>query len=356
MEKIKKENKNSTKFSRWLDSIDEKAAKKGAKIKLLWQIAKFCIVSLLVSAIQLALVNLLFFCMKSWVEPLPGFLGDIFNEETMGAGHSNWGYILPFFLSNIIANTVGYFLNKHKTFKSDSPWWHYVIYIVFLFVLILFTTWVQGLVANLFIKWGVESIGPTIASMTAGTIQMLLLFPLQKRVLLREKHEKSRLSFRKITKDDAQAIFDGWASNPEVTKYVTWDPHNSVEDTKGLVNYWLSEYEKPNVYRYAIIIKKTNELIGAIDVVKYHDNIPEIGYCISQQHWNKGYATEATKMLIDILLKEGYKEILIDALEANVGSVKVIEKCGCKFIGSEIINSGKHNGLVLNHYKYTKED
>ena len=96
MEKIKKENKNSTKFSRWLDSIDEKAAKKGAKIKLLWQIAKFCIVSLLVSAIQLALVNLLFFCMKSWVDPLPGFLGDIFNEETMGPGHSNWGYILPF--------------------------------------------------------------------------------------------------------------------------------------------------------------------------------------------------------------------------------------------------------------------
>lgn len=356
MEKIKKENKNSTKFSRWLDSIDEKAAKKGAKIKLLWQIAKFCIVSLLVSAIQLALVNLLFFCMKSWVDPLPGFLGDIFNEETMGPGHSNWGYILPFFLSNIIANTVGYFLNKHKTFKSNSPWWHYVIYIVFLFVLILFTTWVQGLVANLFIKWGVESLGPTIASMTAGTIQMLLLFPLQKWVLLREKHEKSRLSFRKITEDDAQTIFNGWASNPEVTKYVTWEPHESVETTKQLVSYWVSEYDKPYTYRYGIIIKKTNELIGMIDVVKYHEGVPEIGYCISQQHWNKGYTTESTKMLIDILFKDGYSKILIDALEVNVASNRVIQKCGFKFVSNEVINQGKHKDFVLNHYELTKED
>ena len=185
MEKIQSKDK----FSMWLDRVDEKAASKGKFIKVLWQIIKFIIVSLLVTLIQLGLVNLLYFLMKSWTTPLPGFLGDIFSETTMGKGHSTWGYILPFFLSNLIANTVGYFLNKHKTFKSEAPWWHYVIYIVSLFILIVFTTWLQGLIANALINAGVEGLGPTIAGLIAGQVQFVILFPLQKFVLLREKKQ-----------------------------------------------------------------------------------------------------------------------------------------------------------------------
>ena len=60
MEEVKKK-KVGTKFSRWLDKMDEKCASKGKGIKTLWQITKFLIVSLLVTIIQLALVNLLFF-------------------------------------------------------------------------------------------------------------------------------------------------------------------------------------------------------------------------------------------------------------------------------------------------------
>ena len=101
MGKVKSKNDNSTRFSRWLDSIDEKAANKGPKWKFLWQIAKFLIVSFMVSLIQIALVNLLYFCLKEWVAPIEGFLGQIFTEEIMGVGHSNWGYVLPFFLSTL---------------------------------------------------------------------------------------------------------------------------------------------------------------------------------------------------------------------------------------------------------------
>lgn len=174
-----------SKFNDWINKTDNKAEQGGKKT--IWQIIKFVVVSMLVTIIQLALVNLLYFFMKSWKEPLPGFLGDVFSEQTMGADHSNWGYVLPFFLSNFIANTVGYFLNKSKTFKSDAPIWHYVIYIVVLFLLIVFTTWLQGVVANALVSVNVEVLAPTIASMVAGTVQMIVLFPLQKFVLLREK-------------------------------------------------------------------------------------------------------------------------------------------------------------------------
>lgn len=183
-----KKDKTPSKFNSFLNKVDDKAENNGKKT--IWQLIKFIVVSLLVTIIQLALVNLLYFLMKSWTEPLPGFLGEIFSETTVGANHSNWGYILPFFLSNFIANTVGYFLNKSKTFKSDAPIWHYVIYIVLLFLLILFTTWLQGVVANWITSLGAEAIAPTIASMVAGTIQMIVLFPLQKFVLLREKKKE----------------------------------------------------------------------------------------------------------------------------------------------------------------------
>ena len=132
----------------------------------------------------------MYYLMKNWKEPLPGFLAAIFSKEIVGVDHDNWGYMLPFFLSNFIANTVGYFLNKRRTFKSDSPIWHYVIYIVVLIVLITFSTWLQGILTNVFIQWGVEVIGPFIAMSIASFIQFIVLYPLQKFVLLREKKKE----------------------------------------------------------------------------------------------------------------------------------------------------------------------
>ena len=356
MEKAKSKNDNSTRFSRWLDSVDEKAANKGPKWKFLWQIAKFLIVSFMVSLIQIALVNLLYFCLKEWVAPIEGFLGQIFTEEIMGVGHSNWGYVLPFFLSNLIANTVGYFLNKHKTFKSNAPWWHYILYVVFLLILILFSTWLQGIVANLFVSWGVESLAPTIASMAAGTVQMILLFPLQKFVLLRE-HKPKKVAFRKIEEGDEVAIFKNWASDPEVAKYVTWSAHENVEVTKALVDMWIKEYEDKNTHRFLITFEGKKEPIGSIDVVKYHEGNPEIGYCLSRKYWNKGYMTQAVNLFIEYLYNQGFNKIYIRADENNIGSIRVIEKCGFKFTHQreEIDRKNDNKTIIVKCYEIEKE-
>ncbi len=180
-----KEDTPKKKEGDFLTNLDSKAEKKG--IKTLWQAIKFLFVSIGVTLIQLGLVNLLYFMMKGWTEPLPGFLSVIFTEETIGVGHSNWGYILPFFLSNLIANTIGYFVNRSKTFRSDAPIWHYVAYIAILLLLIFFSTWLQGLIVNGLTSVGWEGAAPTIASLAAGTVQMVALFPLQKYVLLKER-------------------------------------------------------------------------------------------------------------------------------------------------------------------------
>ena len=165
-----------------------------------------------------------------------------------------------------------------------------------------------------------------------------------------------RLILRHFREGDAEAMFLNWASDPEVTKYVTWNTHPNVEVTKSIVNIWVSEYENPYTVRFAITIKATGELIGSIDVVHIVDGVPEIGYCSSRKHWNKGYMTEACTAMIDYLFELGYKELFIEAMVDNIGSNRVIQKCGFVFTGIkelDVTDTGK--GIVkVNCYKKTR--
>ena len=166
--------------------------------------------------------------------------------------------------------------------------------------------------------------------------------------------ETSRLLLRHFTVEDTDEMFNNWASDPEVTKYMTWNPHTSVEETKRILETWVDNYKNPNTFRFAITLKQTNELIGSIDVVDYVDGYPEIGYCLSRKHWNKGYMTEALKSFVIYLSDKGYKEIVIEADVRNIGSNRVIEKCGFSFTHreeKEHCSQFKPEPITVNWYK-----
>lgn len=159
--------------------------------KTLREFIKFNLVSFLVTVIQLVSVNLFLYFMKDWTAPLPGFLNLIFTPATVGAGNCNWGYVLPFFLSNALANAIGYLVNRSRTFHSDAPASMFVIFFAVLILLILFSTWFQGsLVYFIREKFsGLYKLAPTIASLCAGILQFAVLFPLEKFVLFKKQKE-----------------------------------------------------------------------------------------------------------------------------------------------------------------------
>ncbi len=140
--------------------------------------------------------------------------------------------------------------------------------------------------------------------------------------------ETNRLLLRPIEENDTQTIFDNWASKEEVTRFLTWDAHSDVEVTKMIMKKWLEEYEDPKVVRCGIVLKETNELVGMIDVVDVDDEKPEIGYCSSPKVWGHGYMTEACRAFMQHLFDIGYQEITICANKDNIGSNRVIQKCG----------------------------
>ena len=191
-----------------LGGIDNAAEEKGSFMKTLWQLVKFLVVSGLVTIIQLALAALLPLVCDQIHTLLPEFLRGIFTPTMFSTGSAEaskyvidgvvtWCYVLPFLLSNLIANIYGFYQNKKTTFKSDSPWYNFVIYIVLLLALILFSTWMQGAIVGAMLKlepsnWFFkiitnESVARLIASMCAGFVQMVVLFPMEKFVLMPEK-------------------------------------------------------------------------------------------------------------------------------------------------------------------------
>ena len=166
-----------------------------------------------------------------------------------------------------------------------------------------------------------------------------------------------RLILRKPKLSDVEPMFNNWASDLEVTRYMTWPPHQNKETTERIVNYWLSQEEDPKTTRFMITLKNSDEPIGIIDVVDYIEGNPEIGYCLSRKHWNKGYMSEACRAFLDYLFNLGFKKVLIEADIRNIGSNRVIAKCGFKFTHieeKEHCSKFKPEPVTVNWYEILK--
>ena len=159
--------------------------------KGLGEILRFLLVSCAVGIVHLILLNVLFFSLKGWKPPLPGFLQNIFSPAVVGEGNDNWGYVLPFLIANVVANVYGYFRNRKTTFRAENvPKYCLAIYLAVLSVLILFFSWLQGVITHALIGRGsewLEPFAPTIAMCIANTLQLIILFPLEKFVLFRDQ-------------------------------------------------------------------------------------------------------------------------------------------------------------------------
>lgn len=149
--------------------------------------------------------------------------------------------------------------------------------------------------------------------------------------------ETHRLILRRFTMDDAQTMYDNWASDPEVTKFLTWPAHDSVEVTKRVLSDWVANYERPDNYQWAIEFKELGQPIGSISVVSHNDKaeLVHIGYCLGKRWWHKGIMSEALQAVMDFLFDEvGANRIESRHDPRNPHSGAVMRKCGMKYEGT----------------------
>lgn len=151
--------------------------------------------------------------------------------------------------------------------------------------------------------------------------------------------ETERLLYRPLVLSDAEALFE-LNKNPEVHKYLWQTPEKEIDESIKVIEYVNRQYSQNNIGRFATILKETDEFIGwtGIKFVDDHvennnTNFYDYGYRLDQKFWNKGYATEATKMWLDY----GLNKMNIDNINAythgeNSASNRVLEKSGMNFM------------------------
>ena len=162
---------------------------------ILWQFIKFNLVSFSITLLQLALANLLPLIFDGVAAKLPPVLRPVFQPDILFEGPSpyvvdgvvTWGYVLPFFLSNFIANIYGYFMNMKTTFRGKGSGRGLAAYLLILAALILFSTWLQGWITARLSATSFAALARTLAAMAAGLVQVAVLFPLEKYVLFRKE-------------------------------------------------------------------------------------------------------------------------------------------------------------------------
>ena len=149
--------------------------------------------------------------------------------------------------------------------------------------------------------------------------------------------ETERLILRQFVMEDAPAMFKNWASDPEVTKHLTWPTHASVAVSEVVLEDWTASYAKPDYYQWAIVLKENGpEPIGSIGVVGIDRKIrgATMGYCMSRTHWRKGIMAEALTALIGFLFDEvGFNRIEADHDPNNPASGRVMQKSGMRHEG-----------------------
>lgn len=149
--------------------------------------------------------------------------------------------------------------------------------------------------------------------------------------------ETDRLILRKARPADAQFMFNNWASDDEVTKYLMWQSHKNLKESKERIDFLINNYKRPDYYDWLIELKELGEPIGSIGVVELKENVNavHIGYCIGKKWWHKGITSEALSAVIDFFFnKVGAKRIESRHDPRNVNSGKVMQKCGMQYEGT----------------------
>lgn len=160
-----------------------------------------------------------------------------------------------------------------------------------------------------------------------------------------QRIETERLILRPFVAEDAEDMYRNWASDPEVTKYLTWPTHASVEISKMLLNDWIPRYDDGGYFNWAIEWKENGGVIGNISVVRLREDIDEaeIGYCMSKAYWGRGIMPEALKAVMDYLFDTAGMNRVSACHDANnPKSGRVMEKAGMKQEGV-LRQSGKNN-------------
>jgi [ribosomal protein S5]-alanine N-acetyltransferase len=140
--------------------------------------------------------------------------------------------------------------------------------------------------------------------------------------------ETARLTLRQPGIDDALAIFERYASDPEVTRFLGWPRHRMVEDTRAFLRFSAEEWKRWPAGPYLILSRADGLLLGSTGLGFQTSQEAVTGYVLAEDAWGRGYATEALAAVIEVASSTGVVRLYALCHPEQSASRRVLEKNG----------------------------
>jgi len=137
-----------------------------------------------------------------------------------------------------------------------------------------------------------------------------------------------RLILRRARVSDAEAIFEEYAQDPEVSRHLVWKPHRSPRDTSEFLKECEARWRAGEELSWVIVARGGERPFGMI-ACRLLGRAAEIGYVIGRRAWGRGYATEAARAVVDwVSGQAGIFRVGAFCDTGNPASARVLEKIG----------------------------
>jgi len=140
--------------------------------------------------------------------------------------------------------------------------------------------------------------------------------------------QTARLLLRRPRLADAGAIFDRYAGDPVITRYLSWPMHRSLADTHAFLAWSNAEWGKGPAGSYLVFSRKDKRLLGGTGLSFMSPICAATGYVLARDAWGHGYATEALQAMVDLAGKLDVKRLEAICHVDHRASARVLEKCG----------------------------
>ncbi|MBD3293044.1 MAG: GNAT family N-acetyltransferase [Armatimonadia bacterium] len=141
-----------------------------------------------------------------------------------------------------------------------------------------------------------------------------------------------RLELRDFREDDVDAVH-GWASDPEVVRFMSWGP-NTRELTREFLQRKFAERtgDPRRTWDLAVVRRDIGRVIGSVGLrLDAERRQAALGYCYDQEAWGQGFATEAAMEMLRFAFEDlELHRVHASADTRNGGSVRVLDKIGMR--------------------------
>jgi ribosomal-protein-alanine N-acetyltransferase len=143
-----------------------------------------------------------------------------------------------------------------------------------------------------------------------------------------ETIETPRLVLRRPLPIDVEAIFARYASDPEVTRFMSWPAHRSLADTRAFLAFSEAEWSRWPAGPYLVRSRADGALLGSTGLAFETPHRAQTGYVLARDAWGRGYATEALRAIVEVARTVGVGRLYAICHTEHRPSWRVLEKCG----------------------------